>query len=276
VVQADADAAHADRIASLAGVLPRLDVQSSIGRSFTGASTLGLINPITQEIIPPSGASDVASYALGLQLRRPVFDWRTFRDVSRATSSARAVERQVDEARLTLAFEVTRRFYDVVRAERSLAVLEKTAARSEDLVGRAEALFAAVLSREYQSSAQLVVSWNLFEGRRTSAEVQRAESSARRARAAEGQVVATVTRELADARTIAGSTARQVGLAAENLRTADEGLALARERLDAELTQLELRDDSLKLTQAELSLVEARIDHQVALADLARAAGGAL
>jgi outer membrane protein TolC len=133
------------------------------------------------------------------------------------------------------------------------------------------------LRREYQASAQLVVSWNLFEGRRTSAEVQRAEAQARRARAAEGQVVAAVTRELADARAVAASTARQVGLAAENVRTAQEGLALARERLDAGLaTQLDIRDASLKLTQAELSLVEARIDHQVALADLARATGGTL
>ena len=56
---------------------------------------------------------------------------------------------------------------------------------------------------------------------------------------------------------------------------AEQGLALARERLDAGLsTQLELRDASLKLTQAELALVEARIDHAVAIADLARAAGG--
>ena len=35
-----------------------------------------------------------------------------------------------------------------------------------------------------------------------------------------------------------------------------------------------MRDASLKLTQAELSLLEARIDHAVARADLARAAGG--
>ncbi len=404
LARADADTADADRSASVSGVLPRLDLQSSLGRAFVGRSARVQLNPVTQEILPPSPATDFPAYSLGLQLTQPVFDWRTFQDVSRASSAAQAAERQYDEARLSLAFEVTRRFYEVLRAERSLAVLEKTAARSGDLVGRADALFAAGraprsdtftarvnlgndriaveqqravlaqarsalaqvlgrtaggdlsvvppatldapgvptaepptaealldaararrpallaqralvaaadaavssahagylptvdaqasysrsgsdfagaggvygdLARQYQAAAQLVVSWNLFEGRRTSAEVQRAESQARRARASADKAVEAVAKEIADARAVLASRARQVALAAENLRTADQGLSLARERLDAGLaTQLELRDASLKLTQAELSLVESRIDHAVALADLARAAGG--
>jgi outer membrane protein TolC len=68
-----------------------------------------------------------------------------------------------------------------------------------------------------------------------------------------------------------------VALSAENLAAAEQGAALARQRLEAGLaSQLEVRDASLKLTLAELSLVQARIDHAVAVADLARAAGGAL
>jgi outer membrane protein TolC len=107
--------------------------------------------------------------------------------------------------------------------------------------------------------------------------VDRAESAARRARATQEKAAAGVAKEIADARATAAARARQVGLAADNLRVAEQGLALARERLDAGLaSQLEIRDASLKLTQAELSLVEARIDHAVALADLARAAGGPL
>ncbi|HSD21973.1 MAG TPA: TolC family protein [Anaeromyxobacter sp.] len=405
IASADAESARADRTASLAGALPRLDLTSSFGRSIIGRSSeAGFVNdPVTGQVIATGAASDTAAYALGLQLTQPVFDWATFRDVQRSGMNQRAAERQYDEAALTIAFDVTRRFYEVVRAERSLAVLTDTAVRSKDLVDRADALFsagrspksdtysarvnlgndlinverqralvaqarsalaqvlgeealdapivppatlgpaagapgappaqAALLaaarerrpalaadralveaadamigiaragylprldlragydrssvdffgkggvyadpSRDYRASVQLVASWNLFEGRRTLANVQRAESGARRARASAERNVDAVAKEIADSRALAEARGRQVSLATDNLRMAEQGLALARERLDAGLaTQLEVRDASLKLTQAELALVEARIDHAVAIADLARAAGG--
>jgi outer membrane protein TolC len=407
VAREDAATARADVTASRAGVLPRLDLTSSFGHTFTGrAAEPRLIpNPITGELDELGAASDDEAYSLGLQLSQPLFDWEVFRDVGRASSQARAAGRQLDEASLSVAFEVARRFYELLRAERTLAVLEGTAARSEELVARADALFAAgrsprsetftarvnlgndriaveaqrarvdvarsglaqvlgesappdltavptpsvsgppaaappppleaVLetararrpalaaqaalvdaadaavsgakggylptvraqasygrqgqelykdggvyadpSEEYQATAQVVLSWNLFEGRRTAATVARAESSARRARANQERTVTAVEKEIADAHATAAARARQVALSAANLEVAAQALALARERLDAGLaTQLEVRDASLNLTQAELSLVEARIDHTVALADLARAAGGPL
>jgi outer membrane protein TolC len=349
-------------------------------------------------------ANDQAAYLLSLRLAQPLFDWATFREVARARWGARAAERQYDEAVLTVAFDVTRRFHEVVRAERSLAVLEKTATRSEDLVARADALYvagrapksdtlqarvnlandriavevqrirlaqarsalaqalgrddgaelapiapasldaaapaapepppladllaaarerrpalaaqAALVSaadaaasgaragwfprvaaeatyarqgtdlasyegvygdpsRAYGAAGQLVLSWNLFEGRRTVAATRRADAALSRARANQSRAEALVAKELSDARAAAVALARQVALATDAVTIAGQGLALARERLDAGLAnQLELRDASLKLTQAELSLVQARIDHAVARADLARAAGG--
>ncbi|HET8542537.1 MAG TPA: TolC family protein, partial [Anaeromyxobacter sp.] len=130
-------------------------------------------------------------------------------------------------------------------------------------------------SRAYSSVAKLVLTWNLFEGRRTVAASRRADAAALRARAGQDRTEALVAKELADARAAAVALARQVALATDAVAVAGQGLALARERLDAGLaSQLEVRDASLKLTQAELSLVQARIDHAVARADLARAAGG--
>jgi outer membrane protein TolC len=130
-------------------------------------------------------------------------------------------------------------------------------------------------SRNYAASTELVLSWNLFEGRRTVANVRSAEASARRARASRDRTAAQVAKEIADARAAVAALSREVALAAESLALAEQGLTLARERLDAGLaSQLEVRDASLKLTQAELSLLEARVDDAVGRADLARAVGG--
>jgi outer membrane protein TolC len=133
------------------------------------------------------------------------------------------------------------------------------------------------LSRQYTANARLVVTWNLFDGRRTSAAVDRARAGEQRARADASRTRADVEREVADARAVVIALGRQIAIAADNLRAAEQGLALARERLEAGLAnQLEVRGASLKLTQAELTLVQTRIDHAVAVADLNRATGGAL
>lgn len=408
IARADADSAAADRASSLGAVLPRLDLSASLGHDFTGPTgprtlSLGGVAPFPVSAAP---ASDREDYSLSLQLSQPVFDWRAFRDLGRAGAASRAAARDLDEASLAVSFDVTRRFYEVVRAERTLAVLEKTVARSEELVTRSDALFTAGRSpksdtlqarvnlandrvavesarirvaqarsalaqalgldepgglsavppatldgpipsaeepppleelvraalsrrpaaaaqaarveaadaavgaahagwlptlsasasygrqgeelagtegvygdpsRAYAASAGLVLTWNLFDGRRTTAAVSRARALARRARASLDRTEAQVAKEAGDARAAVVAHARSVALAAESLGLAEQGLALARQRLEAGLaSQLEVRDASLKLTQAELSLLQARIDHAVARADLSRTLGGAL
>jgi outer membrane protein len=408
IARADADGAAAEPIASTAAVLPRLDLQASFGHDFTGRSSQPSVDldSAIPALLPFTPATDQESNAASLRLTQTIFDWAAFRDIARARASARSAARQYDESALTLAFEVTRRFYDVVRAERTLDVLERTTARSDELVGRADALYGAgrapkadtlqaranlandriaaeaqrvrvaqarsslgevlgrtdgaevtvvppaalqapvpagsepppmdVLlasararrpalaaqaalvdaadaaagsarggwlptlsaqgsylrqgfafgatdaiygdpTRAYSASVQLVLTWNLFEGRRTEANVRRADAQARRARASEDKTAALVAQELASARAALASLGRQVSLASDAVGVAQQGLALARERLEAGLAnQLEIRDASLKATQAELSLVQARIDEAIARADLARAAGGPL
>ena len=398
--RADVDAAGADVTSARGGYLPRLDVGAGFGY-FWSSTDVG-VNTSTGFL-----TAEGATYSAQAQARQPLFDgFLTSRAVAGARASERASARLFDETTLSVSFQVTLSFYELVKAERTLSVLEKTAARSEDLVARADSLYAAGrapkseifqarvnlgndriaiegqrarvararsdlavalgrspasglsvvappnvdtkgvpsgeppalaglvetargrrpsvaaqaalvdaaeaqigvaradywpslaatgsyqrqsdqlggsggvygdLSRQYSATAQVVVSWNLFDGRRTAAAVDRASAGALRARATAAKASDAVAREVTDARASVVALARQIAIAAENLEAATQGLALARERLAAGLaTQLELRDVSLKLTQAELSLVQTRIDHAVAVADLNRATGGAL
>ncbi|HUL60991.1 MAG TPA: TolC family protein [Anaeromyxobacteraceae bacterium] len=408
IARADAAAARADAGASWAGFLPRLDLTTTLGRQVSGPQAaqtyvLGGV-PVA---VPAQGATDQEAYFAQVQLQQPIFDGlRNVREVESAHAQERAAGRQLDEAMLSVAFAVTQRFYELVKAQRTFAVLGDTVRRSEELVARADALFAAARapradvfqarvnlgndriaveaqraavararaslavvlgrapdaplevvapaavdaarvpdavlppldalvgaararrpalaaqaalldaaraqvgvaqagywptvglsgsytrqsakasgedgvygdpSRNYAAIGQVVVTWNLFSGRQTLSGVEKAEVGVRRAEATAARTADEVVREISDARETAVALARQVALSAENLAAAEQGLALARQRLEAGLaTQLELRDANLKLTQAQLSLVQARIDHQVAIADLNRAVGGAL
>jgi outer membrane protein TolC len=421
LARAQRDAAGVDAYASYAGVLPRLDLNAAFGHDFSGARRFVTLvpnltfDPVTgapnlsfQQRVVETPATDFADHVLGFTLQLPLFDGaRNWNGISRARSAARAADRQLDETSLGIAFEVTRRFFEVVKAEESLRVLEETAARSQVIVRRADALFeagrgpradalaarvnlandriaveqqrarvvqvgadlAAILgrtadtplsvvapasvsgpllpdagepppeadllararqarpvlaaraqdvrtadldrsiahgawfpvigaqatyarqgpeltgsdgvygdpARQYAANAQLFVQWNLFNGRQTLADEQRAEVAARRARIQAAQTEQQVSVEIARARANVVAMARAAALAADSLAAAEQGVRLATERLSAGATsQLEVRDASLKLTQARLTLVNARIDHVVARADLGRAIGGDL
>lgn len=142
IARADAGLAGADALASWQGLLPRLDLTGAAGHQFFGASDKLQFDSTTSTLVP-AGASDYAAYSLDLRLVQPLVDVAAWQRRAQALAARRAAERSYDEASLTVAFEVTRRFYEVVSATRSLAVLEKAARRSEELVERADALFAA-------------------------------------------------------------------------------------------------------------------------------------
>ena len=147
---ADKEAAAVELRGSYQGLLPRLDLSASFGHQYEGAQQQVTVVPNTSP--PPDFVralttypeNDFAQYVLGVNLNWTFFDglasWRRI-DASRSRSDA--ARRQLDEASLRIAFEVTRRFYEVVRAQRVLEVRRQAAELSEELVKRADALFAA-------------------------------------------------------------------------------------------------------------------------------------
>jgi outer membrane protein TolC len=131
------------------------------------------------------------------------------------------------------------------------------------------------LGNSSQLSGTVNLSWNLFAGFATDANVRKAEiqalvgendlQSGRRAVAADVEkAIAQLATARAQARVAVGTEAN-----------AQEGLRLARTRQEVGVgTQLEVRDAELKLTQAQLSKVGALVDGREAEAALRRAQGG--
>ena len=413
----DRTAAGVEAYASYAGVLPRLDLSASFGALYTAQSVQNLSVPYI--VTNPDGSQGiqykyslqtvpdnfVESYALGLSLQVPIFDgFRNWATIARTRLLVKAADKQYDEASLSVSFDVTRRFYDVVRAERSLLVLEEAVKRSQELVRRTDALYEGgraprsdtyaarvtlgndrisaeqqrsrvsdarvalsislgreadpklevvppaaldrtvfqdppgqeslvdlakrsrpllsadeqrllaarqevraahagywpsvsaqasydrqgpyiagvqgvygTFTRQYVASFGVAVNWNLFEGRLTSANVQRANVNERRTQLQAEQAMQQVTSEIARSRVGYVTLSTSARLAEENLKAAEESLKLAERRFDAgAATQLEIRDALLNLTRAQLTLLTTRIDAIIARADLNRAVGGAL
>ncbi len=143
-------------LGSYQGFLPRLDVSGSFGRDFVAEQrSVNLVPDIGYENGVPVlkgfkqepvkiPATDYADYGVTLTLQERLFEGlRTVGVVGQARAQKRAAQLALDEAALDTAALVTQRFYAVVKAEQSLTVLEETAAQSRELVGRADALFAA-------------------------------------------------------------------------------------------------------------------------------------
>ncbi len=129
--------------------------------------------------------------------------------------------------------------------------------------------------RDSHSGVSLDLTWNLFSGLSTQANVRKAQiqvalaendlASGRRGVASD---VEKAVAQLATARA-------QTRVAQQAEQTAKEGLRLARTRQEVGVgTQLEVRDAELKLTQAQLNVVGSLVDGREAEAALRRAQGG--
>jgi len=135
--------------------------------------------------------------------------------------------------------------------------------------------FAESPGRNSQASAGVGLTWNVFNGLSTSANVRKAdlqvllaENDLANGRRAVASDVEKAIAQLATARA-------QVRVAQQAEQTAREGLRLARTRQEVGVgTQLEVRDAELKLTQAQLNVVGSLVDGREAEAALRRAQGG--
>src|SRR5437870_2228802 len=129
--------------------------------------------------------------------------------------------------------------------------------------------------RNSLASAGVSLSWNLFNGLSTTANVRKAEIQVALAENdlvnGRRSVASDVEKAIAQL-----STARaQARVAQEAEQTARESLRLARTRQEVGVgTQLEVRDAELKLTQAQLSVVGSLVDGREAESALRRAQGG--
>ena len=148
IARAVREVAAVDLYQSWSGVLPRLDLAGAFGRTYYADQKS--VQPVPGPsggidlVVVPTPAFEVASNQLGLTLKWILFDGlASWKRISAARASAQAPDRPLDESTLQIAFEVTRRFYEVVKQDSILKVRLEAASRSEELVRRADALYAA-------------------------------------------------------------------------------------------------------------------------------------
>ena len=108
---------------SYQGVLPRLDVTGGFGRLFVGETeeVTVVFNPTPPPDFVRSAASvpasDFGDYRYNLALSWTLFDGlASWNLISASRTRSTASERQLDESTLRVAFEVTRRFYELVNS----------------------------------------------------------------------------------------------------------------------------------------------------------------
>ncbi|WP_242345363.1 TolC family protein [Anaeromyxobacter terrae] len=146
----DEEAARVEVRQSYQGVLPRLDLTGNLGHQYQGEQQQ--VNVVPNPTPPPDfvrvpvtyPSNDFGAHQYGLAASWTVFDGlASWNLISSSRTRSEAAQRLLDESSLRVAFEVTRRFYEVVKQQRALEVRRETAALSEELVQRADALFSA-------------------------------------------------------------------------------------------------------------------------------------
>lgn len=126
----------------------------------------------------------------------------------------------------------------------------------------------------YFATFDLVVQWNLFAGLSSKAQVQRALVAHRKAQAEYDNSERLVFSEIAAVQERLAAQTEIVALAAAEIQAALEAVRLARGLYQGGRgTALELRTAELGQTQAQLSAVSARLEIEIARAQLQQAVG---
>lgn len=126
-----------------------------------------------------------------------------------------------------------------------------------------------------QITGAVNLTWNLFNGLNTKANVEKAEVQVQLSENDLENGRRNVASDVEKAVSQLAAAKAQARVAQQGLGTAQEGLRLARTRQEVGVgNQLEVRDAELKLTQAQLSVVGSLVDGREAEAALRRAQGG--
>lgn len=141
-----------DRADARSVLFPQLDLQLGVSetlagpqRRFTTAPQIGADGSLTfvqRPVDIPSFAQ--GNFQLGLSLTQLLYDGgRWWNQLARTGAMEEAAQGQLAEQQAASELEAVRRFYELLRAQLTLQVLETTVARSVDLLERAKALFEA-------------------------------------------------------------------------------------------------------------------------------------
>lgn len=130
-------------------------------------------------------------------------------------------------------------------------------------------------TENYYAGLDLIMRWNVFEGRATGARVEEQEIALRKLDTDREDLVRRIEGEVQDRLQTMRVQLEVHRLARDSVRSASEAVRLARGLFEQGLgTALELRDAELKYSQAQLVAVEARLEVEIAREALRRAIGG--
>jgi outer membrane protein TolC len=148
----DVRRAGSNRTVARSSILPQVAVTAGVSDTLIGPqrriSTVPVLDSsgnvtYAQQVVETPGFNQ-GSFSLGLSVSQLLYDGgRWWNQIAQAGAQEEAALGQLDEQRLVSELEAVRRFYELVRAQLTLKVLESSVARDRDQLSRAEALFAA-------------------------------------------------------------------------------------------------------------------------------------
>jgi outer membrane protein len=175
-------------------------------------------------------------------------------------------------AKVRAMLEIDRKNVAIARADYfPVVTLGATYARQSR---RPDRVYAADPTTDYYAGLSLGLAWNLFNGRATTANVQKMQVQLAKDEAIYDATERSVVGDVDDKLETVKTTAEVYALLLDTIRAAEEAVRLAKGNYEqGRGTQLELRDAQVQLTVARLNADAARLDFEIAREDLRHAVG---
>lgn len=154
LAQLDHERAKAQLTVAKSAILPRVSVNGTAGGALYGSQRIfstvpeidasGAVTGFTQRTVDVNTTTSRASFDLSVSASQLIYDGgRWWSQIAQAGALEEAQAGQAAEQLLGAELEGVRRFYELLRAELALGVLDANARRSQEVVDRARALFDA-------------------------------------------------------------------------------------------------------------------------------------
>jgi len=131
-------------------IMPTVDLTLRVSDTAIGAQRGYAVIPDPQnpgsyiQTVVGTPGFNQANYGLGLSVSQLLYDGgRWWNQIAQSGAQEAAYRGQLDEQRLAAELEATRRFYELVRAQLTLQVLQASVERSRDQLQRSRSLFDA-------------------------------------------------------------------------------------------------------------------------------------
>ena len=123
-------------------LLPSIDSRYGVNKAITGPRPGQFLDPVTQQVITSPGRSTVSSsHSVGANISIPIYNANTLASIAADRAGLRGRKQDLRGSRVSTIHAVKKRFFEVLQAEKLLALNQESVRTAEESLRRSKTMY---------------------------------------------------------------------------------------------------------------------------------------